>query len=170
MVSNRLLYLYCEPGDDVRDFQDGVNAIRNLPGQSSAFDPLAVDGIFGSKSLKRAQEFQRLNGLLVDGLVGNGTWGTLLELLHGKGGHIPADRPPGGTGDTQQTKGTQSFGKPLPAKPVGKPPPGTTGSKTQETKTFGQVGQTGTQGMKSEHDPFGQKTAPGSQKVSWWGL
>jgi len=172
MVSNRLLYLYCEPGEDVKDFQDGVNAARTFSGQSSAFNPLAVDGIFGSNSLKRAREFQQMNGLQVDGLVGQATWGKLLTLLHGKGGHIPADRPPGGAGGgqtkgfsgkqeeikqdytkqdyTKQVGGKQVFGKPIPGNTVGKD------------------SAAGGSGHKAGMDPFGQKTAPGSHKVSWW--
>lgn len=162
MVSNRLLYFYCEPGDDVMDFQDGVNAVGDLPGQSSAFKPLVVDGIFGSNSLKRAREFQRINGLAVDGLVGSGTWGKLLALLHGKGGLIPSDRPGGGAGGgDSKFAGKQSYGKPIPAKPHDKPVPGKT-SGTQQYKDPG--------GYKSDHDPYGQKIAPGGHKLMSWSM
>jgi hypothetical protein len=167
MVSNRLLYFYCEPGDDVKDFQDGVNAVSEVTGQASAFDPLVVDGIFGSNSLKRAREFQRINGLVVDGLVGNGTWGKLLELLHGKGGVIPADRPGGGAGGGQTKIGEkQVFGKPIPSKPYGKPVP----AKTSGTQGYKSSDNLKSDSLKSDgYDPYGQKTAPGSQKVSSWG-
>ncbi|MEE4218903.1 MAG: peptidoglycan-binding protein [Xanthomonadales bacterium] len=190
MVSRRLLYLYCESGDDVKDFQDGVNAVRNLPGQSSAFDPLVVDGIFGSNSLKRAREFQNINGLTVDGLVGDGTWGKLLALMHGKGGLTPADRPGGGAGGGQ-TKGggKQAFGKPLPNKPESKPGPGKSsgtqwhkpgGGSKSGPDPYGQKAGGGSKGgsdpfghqagggSKNVFDPFGQKTAPGSHKISSW--
>lgn len=175
MVSRRLLYLFCESGDDVKDFQDGVNAVRDLAGQSSAFDPLVVDGIFGSNSLKRAREFQNINGLTVDGLVGDGTWGKLLALMHGKGGSTPADRPGGGAGGGQtKGDGKQAFGKPLPNKPQSKPGPGKS-SGTQWHKPggdskngFDSSGQKAGGDSKNVFDPFGQKTAPGSHKVSSW--
>lgn len=161
MVSNRLLYLFCEPGEDVKDFQDGVNAAGTHPGQSSAFEALVVDGIFGSASLKRAREFQQINSLQVDGLVGQNTWNKLLTLLHGKGGHMPADRPPGGAGGGQTKSGGKlDGGKQVGGKQVfGKPIPGNTPGK----ETIG-----GDSGYKDGIDPFGQQTAPGSHKISWW--
>jgi peptidoglycan hydrolase-like protein with peptidoglycan-binding domain len=39
---------------------------------------LSVDGIFGPKTLARVKEFQKNNGLKVDGIVGPLTWGKLL--------------------------------------------------------------------------------------------
>ncbi len=44
----------------------------------SALPPLATDGIFGPKTLARVKEFQKNNGLQVDGIVGPITWGKLL--------------------------------------------------------------------------------------------
>ena len=38
---------------------------------------LAVDGIFGSKTLAAVQDYQKKNGLTVDGIVGTNTWGAL---------------------------------------------------------------------------------------------
>lgn len=41
---------------------------------------LSVDGIFGSRTLSAVRDFQSNNSLAVDGLVGNNTWKTLLNL------------------------------------------------------------------------------------------
>lgn len=41
---------------------------------------LTVDGIFGSRTLNAVRDFQNNNSLVVDGLVGNNTWKTLLTL------------------------------------------------------------------------------------------
>jgi peptidoglycan hydrolase-like protein with peptidoglycan-binding domain len=40
--------------------------------------PLSIDGIFGPKTQARVREFQKNNGLKVDGIVGPLTWGKLL--------------------------------------------------------------------------------------------
>lgn len=40
---------------------------------------LAVDGIFGQKTLAAVKSFQKSKGLVVDGIVGNKTWGALLN-------------------------------------------------------------------------------------------
>ncbi|MFA5433385.1 MAG: peptidoglycan-binding protein [Candidatus Paceibacterota bacterium] len=42
--------------------------------------PIPVDGAYGSKQSKpAAEEFQKMYGLTVDGIVGGGTWGKLIE-------------------------------------------------------------------------------------------
>jgi len=38
-----------------------------------------VDGIFGTATEKSVKEFQKQNGLVVDGIVGKKTWGSLLN-------------------------------------------------------------------------------------------
>jgi Putative peptidoglycan binding domain len=50
--------------------------LNNRPPTALAL--LLVDGNFGLITLQRVQEFQTNNGLLVDGIVGPLTWGTLL--------------------------------------------------------------------------------------------
>ena len=40
---------------------------------------LATDGIFGSKTLEAVKKYQEANGLDVDGIVGNNTWGALTK-------------------------------------------------------------------------------------------
>lgn len=41
---------------------------------------IAVDGIFGANTLRAVTEFQTVNGLSADGVVGSETWRTLLTL------------------------------------------------------------------------------------------
>lgn len=41
---------------------------------------LAIDGQFGTNTLNAVTQFQRANGLVADGVVGNNTWRTLLVL------------------------------------------------------------------------------------------
>jgi len=53
-------------GDDVTYLQERLNDLRYSVG--------TVDGIFGEKTRKAVMEFQRANGLGVDGVVGPMTW------------------------------------------------------------------------------------------------
>lgn len=55
-------------GDSVLQLQK----ILNQNGYS-----LSEDGIFGDKTLAAVKDYQKNNGLTVDGIVGNNTWGTL---------------------------------------------------------------------------------------------
>jgi len=38
------------------------------------FDPGAPDGIFGRKTVRAVKNFQRVNGLVEDGVVGGQSW------------------------------------------------------------------------------------------------
>jgi hypothetical protein len=61
-------------GPDVRAVQDVLNFhLRNAV-------PLQVDGIFGSNTKARVEQFQRLNSLKVDGIVGPNTSALLFEV------------------------------------------------------------------------------------------
>jgi len=62
-------------GADVRDLQRYLNV---LP---SELPSLAVDGIFGSKTKARTQEFQSDSDLDPDGVVGPWTWDSLLQSI-----------------------------------------------------------------------------------------
>lgn len=55
-------------GDSVKDLQK----ILNQNGYS-----LAVDGVFGEKTLAAVKDYQKNNGLAVDGIVGSKTWSAL---------------------------------------------------------------------------------------------
>jgi hypothetical protein len=59
-------------GAEVSELQRTLNARP-----PSALTPLIVDGIFGLKTQARVKEFQRRNGLQIDGIVGPATWGVL---------------------------------------------------------------------------------------------
>lgn len=59
---------YGSRGDDVSELQKKLNE----NGYS-----LTVDGDFGSETQKAVQDYQRKNGLTVDGIVGKNTWGKL---------------------------------------------------------------------------------------------
>src|SRR6267142_3474591 len=94
---NRLLYLGCTPGEDVRLLQNDLNAVTALPSQKSGLAPLVADCAFGSKTGARVQEFQWVNGLTADGVVGPKTLDALhsaLQEVPGGAGYSPCP-PPG---------------------------------------------------------------------------
>lgn len=55
-------------GEYVKQFQQKLNEKGY---------PLSCDGIFGTKTLEAVKEFQKANGLDVDGIVGKKTWSAL---------------------------------------------------------------------------------------------
>ena len=59
---------YGARGDDVVQVQQALNEAV------SAKPELVSDGIFGTKSAARTQQFQRNNNLIADGIVGPNTW------------------------------------------------------------------------------------------------
>ncbi len=59
---------YGSSGEDVKKLQKSLNE----KGYS-----LTVDGVFGNKTRDAVRDYQRKNGLSVDGVVGNITWGSL---------------------------------------------------------------------------------------------
>lgn len=62
---------------------------------------LSVDGVFGPKTFAAVKSYQKANGLSVDGIVGNNTWGS----LRGTTSSTPAatETTPTATGVTQET-------------------------------------------------------------------
>lgn len=66
---------YGSKGDDVTELQKRLNE----NGYS-----LTVDGDFGEKTQKAVQDYQRKNGLDVDGIVGENTWGKLTAAKNGQ--------------------------------------------------------------------------------------
>lgn len=70
---------------DVRELQDALRAL--------GFDPGPTDGHFGSKTEAAVRNFQRANGLAVDGWVGNQSWRALqtrLQAVAGSAAPSPA--------------------------------------------------------------------------------
>lgn len=66
---------YSSLGDDVKELQTGLNLLpTNLPA-------LKTDGVYGSKTTVRVQEFQSANNLIPDGVTGPATWDTFLALV-----------------------------------------------------------------------------------------
>ena len=55
-------------GNDVKDLQKMLNSMGYT---------LTVDGIFGEKTSSAVKDYQKKNGLTVDGIVGSQTWGSL---------------------------------------------------------------------------------------------
>ena len=56
-------------GKEVKTLQQMLNSSGNYN--------LETDGVFGSKTLAAVQDYQKKNGLTVDGIVGEQTWGAL---------------------------------------------------------------------------------------------
>jgi N-acetylmuramoyl-L-alanine amidase len=48
---------------------------------SRLYNPGTIDGIYGNNTLKAVKEFQKDNGLSVDGIVGNKTWSKLKGVI-----------------------------------------------------------------------------------------
>ncbi len=80
MANNRPQIRYGASGDDVKELQRQLNA--------NGFS-LTVDGIWGDQTEAAVRKYQKQNGLSVDGIVGEKTWGSLLG-----GGKIEASSTP----------------------------------------------------------------------------
>jgi len=52
-----------------------AQAIRYIQWRTRA----AIDGIYGNETVTRVKEYQKTNKLVIDGIVGNGTWQSLLS-------------------------------------------------------------------------------------------
>jgi hypothetical protein len=115
VVMDRLLYIGCAPGNDVVMLQANLNAVRNHVGQGSAYELLVTDGIFGAKSHNRVSEFQRINHLTADGIVGPQTNGKLQELLLSQPGLFQS----GGGVAPGAAQGASEVSKPVPAMKAG---------------------------------------------------
>jgi peptidoglycan hydrolase-like protein with peptidoglycan-binding domain len=83
------------PGDDVKIMQANLNKISKLALQPSTFPPLLKDGVFGPRTCRRVKEFQRLNRLRIDGIIGPKTKDMLARLaVRGR------QRRPGGASES----------------------------------------------------------------------
>lgn len=74
MASNYPTVQYGSYGDTVRQLQQALNQV----GYS-----LDVDGAFGTKTRAAVTDYQKKNGLLVDGIAGSQTMGSLLGRING---------------------------------------------------------------------------------------
>jgi hypothetical protein len=149
---SRTLWVGCK-GADVAAVQDALNQIGAngaLPDQQTTLPLLAPDGIFGSKTFIRVKDFQNMNGLAADGVVGPVTLGRLEELLPALQAGMETSRPAGFVGGSSNpVHNPDPFGlsksapvhqshpaiHPAPFKsPAGTKPPGS-GSAPPESKT-----------------------------------
>lgn len=77
---------YGSRGNEVKTLQERLNA--------TGYN-LTADGIYGTNTLKAVKDYQQKNGLDVDGIVGNNTWGKLLssETPSATSGYTPTAAP-----------------------------------------------------------------------------
>lgn len=68
-MAGRTTLQYGSNGSEVKELQQYLN--------NNGYS-LSVDGAFGDKTLSAVKDYQQKNGLTVDGIVGNNTWGKLL--------------------------------------------------------------------------------------------
>jgi len=87
-TSKRRLLLKGMTGDDIRDVQHKLNA-RHIRSEKA----LDEDGKFGSETDTAVRDFQRRNGLKVDGKVGDKTWGALDTALIVAAVEVELDQP-----------------------------------------------------------------------------
>jgi len=66
-----------------RSGKAAVTAVQKLL-DALGYDVGGVDGCFGAKTERAVKNFQKENGLLVDGVVGNGTFNSLLSAVKTK--------------------------------------------------------------------------------------
>jgi len=127
----RLMFQGCPPGNDVRIIQSRLNqaSLRHVK-QVSSLEPLAPDGIFGPKTAQRVVEFQAKNGLVVDGIVGRQTEGTLNVLLGSATKLTPEHVPPSQKKAASSSKTTAKMGVGTEQKTSAKFPGSVTEQKT----------------------------------------
>jgi peptidoglycan hydrolase-like protein with peptidoglycan-binding domain len=122
---SRTLRVGCR-GVDVAAVQDALNQIGAntvLPDQRTILALLVPDGVFGNKTYSRVKDFQQLNALAADGVVGPVTLARLQELLPAVQDGMSTSRPAGLVNDPAPSGGSKS----LPPYPAIHPNPFSTG-------------------------------------------
>ncbi|HHX22521.1 MAG: peptidoglycan-binding domain-containing protein [Tepidanaerobacteraceae bacterium] len=71
-LGSRILYEGLQ-GEDVRELQSAL--------ESLGYDVGPIDGIFGPLTERAVKRFQKDNGLVVDGIVGQETFAALEKLI-----------------------------------------------------------------------------------------
>jgi peptidoglycan hydrolase-like protein with peptidoglycan-binding domain len=71
-LGSRILYEGLQ-GEDVRELQSAL--------ESLGYDVGPIDGIFGPLTERAVKKFQKDNGLVVDGIVGQETFAALEKLI-----------------------------------------------------------------------------------------
>ena len=94
---------YGSQGDEVKELQK----LLNQNGYS-----LDEDGIFGDNTQNAVKDYQQKNGLSVDGIVGNNTWGALTKASGGTSGGISTGTDTGTSANTANTGFTYDAYKP----------------------------------------------------------
>ena len=85
-MAGRTTLQYGSKGSDVKELQKYLN--------NNGYN-LGVDGDFGNKTLSAVKDYQKKNGLGVDGIVGDKTWGKLLggNTSTNSSGYTPTAAP-----------------------------------------------------------------------------
>ena len=86
---------YGSKGSDVTELQKLLNSTGNYN--------LAEDGDFGDKTRAAVEDYQRKNGLTVDGIVGDNTWGSITGFKPTPGPATTMGASSGSSGGTAQT-------------------------------------------------------------------
>lgn len=71
---------YGDRGNGVQIIQYLLNVIAENTGY---IDSVPIDGIFGNNTLNAVKNFQQMNGLAVDGIVGEATFNKMVEAVRG---------------------------------------------------------------------------------------
>jgi uncharacterized membrane protein YgcG len=151
---NRTLWVGCR-GADVAAVQDALNQIganAALPDQQTTLALLVPDGAFGNKTYLRVKDFQHMNGLAADGVVGPVTLGRLQELLPAVQAGMSTSRPAGLVGDPRTHPVHPAIHDPDPLH--------TWGSKSTDSGS-----KTSSSGSQSSS---GSKTSSSGGKTSKW--
>jgi len=86
---------YGSKGSDVTELQKLLNQTGNYN--------LAEDGDFGEKTRAAVEDYQRKNGLTVDGIVGDNTWGSITGFKPTPGSATTMGASSGSSGGNAQT-------------------------------------------------------------------